>query len=166
MKHLTIVCIGLLFSGMASAEVKARANLESRSDSKVIGTAEFKELPEGLQIEYKILGLKPGQAYGFHIHENGDCSAKDAKSAGGHYHKIAEAGGTSMDSPAAYAGDLPPLVPNKKGTAQGRLLAANLSLENVNPVKGLAIMVHGGPDDPTKPSAPRVACGVITSKKK
>ncbi|MBC7420259.1 MAG: superoxide dismutase family protein [Bdellovibrio sp.] len=163
--NFSILTVLLAFTSYSNAASEAHANLESKNDSKVIGSAHFKELPEGLEIEYKILGLKKDGNYGFHIHEKGDCSSKDAKSAGSHYQKIAETGGTSLETPEAFAGDLPSLVSNNKGIAQGRLLIANLSLEGVNPVKDLAIMVHGGPDDATKHSAPRVACGVIKPMK-
>lgn len=162
---IALVSLGTVYGLSAAAAETVHANLESKNDSKVIGTAEFTELPSGLQIEYKIMGLKPDGTYGFHIHEKGDCSSKDAKSAGSHYHKIADTGGTSLDTPGAFAGDLPSLKTDKKGIAQGRLLVANLSLQGVNPVSGRAIMVHGGPDDVTKPSAPRVACGVINPPK-
>ncbi len=162
---VTIASALLMLSTQSFAALEAHANLESKNDSKVIGSANFKDVAGGLEIEYKVMGLKKGQSYGFHIHEKGDCSSKDAKSAGSHAHKIAETGGTSLETPQAFAGDLPALVANDKGIAQGRLTAANLSMEGVNPVNGLAIMVHGGPDDVTKPSAPRVACGVIKPMK-
>lgn len=158
---LTIAAGLLMMSAQSFAGVEAHANLESKNDSKVIGSANFKDVTGGLEIEYKILGLKKGQTYGFHIHEKGDCSSKDAKSAGSHAFKIAESGGTSIETPQAFAGDLPALVADDKGTAQGRLTVANLSMEANHPVMGLAIMVHAGPDDVSKHSPARIACGVI-----
>lgn len=157
----TFIIVGL----HANAEVKAHVNLEARSGSTVIGTVNMRELPDGLEVSYNIKGLKPGGAYGFHVHEVGDCSSKDAKSAGTHFHKIASQGGTSLDTPGAYAGDLPALRPNKNGVAKGTFFTKEISLEKNHPVKNLAIVVHGGPDDPTKSSPPRVACGLINEVK-
>ena len=159
----TMLC---LISIPGIANVKAHANLESKSGSTVIGSAEFEQLDNGLQIEYKIIGLRPNSIYGFHIHEKGDCSTPDAKSAGSHYHKVSDSGGTSLETAGAFAGDLPQMTSNDKGIAQGRVTVSNLSLNKINPVDNLAIMVHGGPDDVGKHSAPRIACGLIKPVKK
>lgn len=144
---------------------KATATLESKNSSNVKGTVEFSETAEGLQVKYALSGLAKDQNHGFHIHEKGDCSSADAKSAGPHYHKVAETGGTSLDFPGKYAGDLPAIKADAAGRAEGQFLVTGVTIDKVNPIDGRAIIVHGGPDDPTKKSAPRVACGLIQKMK-
>lgn len=163
MKTFLVTLTGFFLSIQVYAAGTARATLESRSGSKTTGTIDLAQKEDGLKIDYKVMGLAPNATFGFHIHEKGDCSSADAKSAGSHFHKVAETGGTSKETPGAYAGDLPQIKSDAKGVAQGSITMAKLSLNETNPVNGLAIMVHGGPDDVTKPSAPRVACGVIKS---
>jgi superoxide dismutase, Cu-Zn family len=144
----------------------AQAKLEGKSGAKVGGVVDFVESAEGagIKISYKIDGLKKNQIYGFHIHEKGDCSSNDAKSAGPHYLEVAPAGGTSTDSPQKHAGDLPPIKSDSKGVAQGSFTVESLSVNKSNAVAQRAIIVHGGPDNPNKKSAPRIACGVIEMK--
>lgn len=145
----------------APAMKKAHADLEAKSGSKVKGMVHFEETADGLKVSYDMSGLKAGKEHGFHVHEKGDCSSKDGKSAGPHYMKVADSPGTSKENPAKYAGDLPMIKADAKGMAKGEFVVKGLSVDQENPIKDRAIMVHGGPDDVKKPSAPRVACGVI-----
>jgi Cu-Zn family superoxide dismutase len=139
----------------------ARADLESKSGSQVKGLVEFLEEEEGVKVRYRITGLEKGKKYGFHVHETGDCSAPDAKSAGPHYKQIAKKGGTAKDSPGKHAGDLPEIKSDANGVAEGEVHSDLLSVFGKNAVDGRAIIVHGGPDNPKKKSPPRIACGVI-----
>lgn len=148
----------------AALAATAKAELQSRNDSSVKGTIEFTDTADGLQVKYKISGLGKDQNHGFHIHEKGDCSSKDAKSAGPHYLKVAETGGTSMDFPQKFAGDMPQIKSDSKGNAEGSFVVKDISVNQKNPIDGRAVIVHGGPDDISKKSAPRVACGQIQSK--
>lgn len=140
---------------------QAFATLEPKNGSRVSGTVDFEETSTGLKVGYSITGLKPNQEHGFHVHEHGDCSSPDGKSAGTHYAPIAPTGGTSLDTPQLYAGDLPMVKSDASGRAMGTFEVAKLSINGQFGVKDRAIMVHGGPDDPKKKSAPRVGCGVI-----
>ena len=167
MKLTLIIATGVFLTANCYAKnPTAQAVLESRSGSKTTGTINFTQKNEILKIEYKVAGLKANSSFGFHIHEKGDCSSLDAKSAGSHFHKIADVGGTSKETPGAFAGDLPQIKSNEKGLAEGFVNATQVSLNKSNSVDGLAIMIHSGPDDVTKPSASRIACGVIKSKLK
>lgn len=139
----------------------AMSDLESRSNSKAKGHVHFTQSQEGLLVDYKITGLAKNKKHGFHIHEKGDCSSMDAKSAGPHYMALAETGGTAKDSPEQHAGDMPMISSNNEGVAEGRFVMTSITLDASNPVRGRAIIVHGGPDNPQKKSPPRIACGVI-----
>lgn len=143
----------------------AEAKLQARSGSKVKGTVQLIEASDGLQVRYKLSGLKKNEKHGFHIHEKGDCSSQDAKSAGPHFMKIADGGGTSSDNPDRYAGDLPEITADAKGNAEGTVRLTHGGLNKASEVLNRAIIVHGGPDDPAKPSAKRIACGVIEKAK-
>jgi len=156
-----LVVVGLFFGAVTASADAAKATLEKKSGSNVTGTVEFSDTSGGLHIKYNLKGLKKNQRHGFHIHEKGDCTSPDAKSAGEHYVKTAPSGGTSKESPARHAGDLPEVRSDENGMAQGELIISNLTIGEANAVINRAIMVHGGPDDLTKKSAPRVACGVI-----
>jgi Cu-Zn family superoxide dismutase len=149
--------------GYARSEVPttARAELQSKSGSEVKGWVEFLQEEEGTKVRYRITGLEQGKAYGFHVHEKGDCSSKDAKSAGPHFQRISKKGGTASDSPGKHAGDLPEIKANANGVAEGEFETELLSVSGKNAVDGRAVVVHGGPDNPQKKSAPRIACGVI-----
>lgn len=140
---------------------KASAQVESKSGSQVSGEVQFTETATGIRGHYKLTGLPKNKSLGFHIHEKGDCSAKDAKSAGRHYHQIAPTGGTSLDNPEKYAGDLPMIKSNEKGEASGTFSASGLTVNKKNAIIKRAIIVHEDRDDISKKSAARIACGVI-----
>jgi Cu/Zn superoxide dismutase len=104
-----LIAAGFLVSRCASSKVPegatARATLESRSGSKVTGTATFTELTTGgVRARIHIENASPG-THGLHIHENGDCSDPEAKNAGGHFNP----GGMQHAGPKEtkrHAGDL------------------------------------------------------------
>lgn len=138
----------------------ATAKLEPKSGSAVSGTVRFSDADGGLKIQYDLKNLSQGP-HGFHLHEKGDCSSPDAKSAGTHYIVVAPTGGTSLDTPQRFAGDLPQVIADEKGNAKGEVVVPNLSIDRDNPIEGRSIMIHAGPDNPKKKSEPRVACGVV-----
>lgn len=147
--------------GMLAPAGKAAATLESKSGSRVTGEVKFSNAGTGVRGEYTIRGLSDGKVYGFHIHEKGDCSSADAKSAGKHYMQISATGGTSKDNPEKYAGDLPSVKADSKGEATGTFIARGLTINHKNGIADRAIILHDGPDDISKNSAARIACGVI-----
>ena len=58
--------------------------LEAKSKSKLTGKATLTETEGGVHIVLNVEGIEPGD-HGAHIHETGDCSSPDGKSAGGHF---------------------------------------------------------------------------------
>jgi Cu-Zn family superoxide dismutase len=142
--------------------LKAEAKLESKSNSKVSGKIDFEQSADGMKVAYSIEGLVPSTKHGIHVHEKGDCSSMDAKSAGKHFAMIAKDNGTSKDFPDQYAGDFPEIQANEKGKAVGSFLMPRLSFQGQYSISEKAVIVHAAPDDMAKPSAPRVACGVIS----
>ncbi|GAC16549.1 superoxide dismutase family protein [Aliiglaciecola lipolytica] len=125
---------------------------------------------DGVVFAPNLTGLTPG-IHGFHIHQNGDCSAamKDGEevlggAAGGHYDPENTNKHSVPWSEDGHEGDLPTLYVDIEGKADLPVFAPELELEDI---EGRAIMIHANGDnyaDSPKPlggGGERVACGVI-----
>lgn len=127
------------------------------------GIVKFTQTTEGIKIVADVTGLIPGK-HGFHIHEFGDCSSLDGKSAGGHFNPDNKKHG-APDDVERHVGDLGNLVANKNGEAHYERIDSHISFTGLNSIIGRAIIVHAGEDDltsqPTGNAGARVACGVI-----
>ncbi len=145
----------------------ATANLESKSGSTVTGVVTLTETDGTVAIRGSISGLEPGK-HGFHIHENGDCSAPDASSAGGHYNPEGKTH-AGPDADAHHAGDLGNIEANEAGVAELDIKVDFINLgSGEHDVVGKAVVVHAGADDlktdPAGDAGNRVACGVIQAQ--
>src|SRR5438132_1144659 len=95
MKRLSIVVFAL--SGLAFAKApakKAKAKeatvaVESKSGSTLTGKATFTEKGKEVVFKLEVEKATPGD-HAVHIHEKGDCSSPDGKSAGGHWNPGAQ----------------------------------------------------------------------------
>jgi superoxide dismutase, Cu-Zn family len=129
-------------------------------NSKVHGMLWLTETKEGLQIKGEVLGLTPGM-HGFHIHEFGDLSDPQGKSAGGHFNPGHEEHG-GPEGEHHHAGDLGNIKAGEDGKAEVQMDAPWLKLHFVI---GRSFVVHAGADDlktqPAGDSGDRVAVGVI-----
>lgn len=116
-----------------------------------------------VRVVAEINGLAPGP-HGFHIHANGDCSAADGSSAGGHFNPAEVAHG-APNAEERHAGDLGNITASAYGVSELDVTDPFLSFEGNNSILGKAVIVHAGQDDlSTQPSGnagQRVACGVI-----
>ena len=172
-RHLKITLLAgaLSLAGIAQADVSVPVQLATeKGPGDDVGTVSLSESKYGLVLTPNLKGLPPG-VHGFHVHENGNCDAKQqdgkavpAGAAGGHYDPDgAKNHGAPWDD-SAHRGDLPALYVNADGTATNPVLAPRLTLAEV---QGRALMVHAGGDnhsDHPKPlggGAGRIACGVI-----
>jgi len=132
------------------------------------GTLTLRTEGDGVRISGELAGLKPDSEHGFHVHENGDCSAADATSAGGHFNPAAQAHG-SMDANPHHVGDMPNQRANAQGVADVNVLVHDMSLDpgSDHNVIGRALIVHEQPDDyqsqPSGNAGARIACGVIAA---
>jgi superoxide dismutase, Cu-Zn family len=147
--------------GSAVAEMKAA------SGSKVAGTVTFTDKNGKVEVAVDLSGLTPGE-HGFHIHEKGDCSSPDAKSAGDHFNPDKKEHG-APDAPAHHAGDLGNLTAGEDGTVKTSTTVDFLTLgDQPNSAVGKAVIVHEKKDDmktqPTGNAGGRVACGVVEKK--
>jgi Cu-Zn family superoxide dismutase len=156
-------------NAMTGPASSAEAILEARSGSKVTGSVRFKADGAGkVAIDVAAEGLTPGE-HGIHIHEKGDCSAPDGKSAGDHFNPDKVDHGAPAAMPH-HAGDFGNLTAGPDGKATMTVTVDFVSLDDgPRSAIGRAIVIHEKPDDlKTQPSGnagARIACGVITAAK-
>ena len=145
----------------------AQAVMKPAKNQKSKGIVHFTQSGDKIKIEAMLEGLKPGP-HGFHIHETGDCSSVDFKSAGGHFNPSHKSHGAA-DGAERHGGDLGNIVADSKGKAKLTVEAASLSMSGAQSIIGRAIVLHAGPDDlksqPAGNSGDRIACGVIEALK-
>lgn len=158
----------LLFGASVNAAeeegfAKAVCVINGTGDNEVHGTITFTQTKDGVMIEAHVMGLSPGK-HGFHIHEFGDLSSGDGKSAGGHFNPD----GSPHASPSSakrHAGDLGNIESNADGHAMYSRLDKVIEIHGPNAILSRAIVIHGGADDmesqPSGAAGPRVAVGVI-----
>jgi Cu-Zn family superoxide dismutase len=174
MKHqsnLRLICAGLLVAGVSLINSNARAGdatkaiavLHPTTGSNVMGTVTFTASGDEVKVVADLTGLKPGK-HGFHIHEFGDCSAPDAKSAGGHFNPTNHHHG-APDATDRHAGDLGNIEADASGKVHLEISDKVMKLSGSDSILGHAVIVHEKADDlktqPTGDAGGRVACGVI-----
>jgi Cu-Zn family superoxide dismutase len=111
-------------------------------------------------------GLEPG-VHAIHLHENGDCSATDATSAGGHWNPNTKEHG-DWNEGMNHMGDIGNLDADADGNVSYIFSTDKWCLDcddsNKN-IKGKGVIVHAKADDftsqPSGAAGARVACGVI-----
>jgi superoxide dismutase, Cu-Zn family len=151
---------------MSSSEpALASAGLKPTTGNKTVGEVTFEQVGDKVRVTAQVIGLKPDQEHGFHIHEVGDCSSGDGMSAKGHFNPLGKPHGPTK-SGERHAGDMPNLKADKSGRAK---LAVDLDVITVTPgstsIIGRGVIVHAQPDDytsqPVGNAGARMACGVI-----
>ena len=163
----------VVFAGTASAQQRTTVNVAATSDKGTgasVGTIMFSDTPQGLAIEPKLTGLPPGP-HGFHIHENGDCSAREQEgktvpglAAGGHYDPKSTKAHRGPQSSEGHLGDLPLLTVEKDGTAGAKTMAPRLKVADL---RGRSVIIHANGDNyddkplPLGGGGGRIACGVF-----
>jgi len=149
----------------SSGPALASAGLQPTKDNKTVGEVTFEQVGDKVRVTVQVIGLKPEQEHGFHIHDKGDCSSSDGMSAGGHFNPYGKPHGHTR-SGERHAGDMPNLKADKSGRAK---LVVDLDIITVTPgpasVIGRGVIVHAQPDDytsqPVGNAGARMACGVI-----
>jgi superoxide dismutase, Cu-Zn family len=142
---------------------KAIAVLHSTSGSSVTGTVTFTVSGDSVKVVADITGLTPGK-HGFHIHEFGDCSSTDGKSAGGHFNPTNHQHG-APDATDRHEGDLGNIEADASGKVHLDITDKVLKMTGAESIIGHAVIVHEKADDmktqPTGDAGGRLACGVI-----
>lgn len=142
--------------------------LEPTEGSEVEGTVTLTDRGTGVQVAAELTGLTEGD-HGFHIHENGDCSAPDASSAGDHFAPDDNPHGGPDDRPdEAHAGDMGNITADGSGEASFDREFADMVFDGDRGIAGRAIVVHSDADDlesqPSGDAGDRMACGVISEE--
>jgi superoxide dismutase, Cu-Zn family len=148
----------------AGSEKTLEVALQPKSDSQLSGAATLSETAEGVKVVLTVENVAPGE-HGAHVHENGDCSAPDAASAGSHYNPSSHPHALPASEPR-HLGDLGNITvgADGKGTIEVVAVGANLKEGDPSSFLGRAIIVHEKQDDGGQPvgnAGGRIGCGVI-----
>ncbi|AZQ44149.1 superoxide dismutase family protein [Nonlabens ponticola] len=138
----------------------------SKSGSDVTGSIIFTEKGDEVEMVVELVGLEEG-SHAIHLHQNGDCSADDASSAGGHWNPTSEDHGSWGDN-QHHKGDIGNLQADAEGNASLVFSTDKWCIgcddENKN-IVGKGVIVHAKADDftsqPSGAAGARVACGVV-----
>lgn len=147
---------------------QARVELKSTQGQSANGNLVLERAAggTGVRLHGTLAGLQPNGTHGFHIHENGDCSAPDGSSAGGHFNPDGKPHG-KPDQSEHHVGDIFSVTADANGVGQVDAIANRATLGDgaATDVLGKAVIVHAKPDDyttqPTGDAGGRIACGVI-----
>ena len=144
----------------------AVAEMQTTEGNEAHGTVTFTKVKGGVQVVAHFEGVPEGE-HGFHIHEFGDCSSGDGKSAGGHFNP-AGASHAGRDAEERHIGDLGNITADANGTAHADFVDSHLSIMGDHSIVGKGVILHADPDDmtsqPTGAAGARISCGVIKMK--
>lgn len=144
----------------------AVAELKATQGHGVSGTLRFSPMGDGVHVNGSIKGLQPGSTHGFHVHENGDCSAPDASSAGAHFNPTGQQHGDPAGA-SHHLGDIPNVTADAEGSVEVDIHVSGLTLRTgqADDILGKSVIVHEKADDyatqPSGDSGSRIACGII-----
>jgi len=166
----TLAAMSYLAHGQAAKDhahghvTRAIAKLEPTEGKKAHGVVTFTQEKDGVHVVAKLEGLAPGE-HGFHVHEFGDITGADGKSAGGHFNpeKAKHAG---PQDKMRHLGDLGNIKADNRGMAEYDRVDMHLSLHGEHSILGRGLVVHEKLDDfktqdPPGNAGGRVAVGVI-----
>lgn len=142
-------------------------NLMSTSGSELAGVVTFKEVANGsIDLTVALSGIAPGE-HAVHLHETGDCSAPDGKSAGGHWNPMEVNHGHRIEDKQFHKGDIGNITigNDSTGTLNMEIEGWSIGGDSTSNILNKAVIVHAGPDDfssqPSGAAGPRIGCGVI-----
>jgi Cu-Zn family superoxide dismutase len=141
------------------------AVLSPTEGNQTAGVVTFKSAGKGkVEVKATLTGLPPNSKHAIHIHQYGDLTSKDGKSAGDHYNPLGHKHALP-DEKVRHAGDFGNLESDASGNATMQLVVDNISLAGrLSPIIGRGLVVHAKPDDGSQPSGnagDRIAVGVI-----
>jgi superoxide dismutase, Cu-Zn family len=141
------------------------AVLSPTEGNQTTGVVTFKPVENNeVAIEAHLTALPPNSKHAIHIHQYGDLTSKDGKSAGDHYNPMHHPHALP-DKENRHAGDFGNLESDQNGNADFKLTVDNISLAGrLNPIIGRGLVVHAKVDDGSQPSGnagDRIAVGVI-----
>lgn len=165
---LASVATGIAIAATPPLQGTAKVSLSPAAGSSVKGDLTLTNEGTAVSIRGEITGLAPGKEHGFHVHDVGECSLPDFKSAGEHFNPTKDPhGGPKSD--ARHLGDIPNIKADDNGRASVDISVKGVTLQDKDgaptEILGKALVVHAKPDDyktqPSGDSGDRIACGVI-----
>ena len=178
MKALLLLLIGISLTLVGCDRISQRAGIVSipstkqaiatigpASGSTVTGMAVFTQNDNQITLTIEIQHAAPG-VHAVHIHESGDCSSPDGKSAGGHWNPTGVAHGKWGEG-EFHLGDLGNITVGEDGTGGIELTTDLWEIGTGSDVDvvGRGIVVHAGADDftsqPSGDAGARIGCGAI-----
>ena len=150
---------------LSASSNQAIAVINSASGSAVTGMATFTQTGETVMVHIEIKNASPG-LHGVHIHEKGDCSSPDGKSAGGHWNPTNVAHGKWGEG-EFHLGDIGNIDVGEDGIGVIELSTElwEIGTGSIYDVVGKGMIVHADPDDftsqPSGNAGARIGCGVI-----
>lgn len=161
--------IATLVAGLAAPAVQgaeAAANVTDR-DGNSVGAVLVRDTPSGVALATLTLNSLPERVHAVHLHETGDCSASDFKSAGGHIAGERKHGALVEGGP--HPGDMPNLTVKANGVGAVEYFLPYLSVnDDLFDEDGAAFVIHEGVDDyqsqPSGDAGARIACGEFTER--
>ena len=107
----------------------ARVALIPAPGSAVKGDLTLTNQGTGITIRGEVTGLAPRQEHGFHVHEVGECSPPDFKSAGEHFNPTKDPHG-GPNSKTRHMGDIPNIKADESGRARIDITVPGVTLED------------------------------------
>lgn len=164
---LVLALLTLTLPSCGPKKNKAQAMIQSASGSSMTGEAIFEESNGKVKMTLTVKDATPG-THAVHLHENGDCSAADATSAGGHWNPTHESHGNRAGDGAFHSGDIANLEVGSDGTGTLEVSAADWTIGGTadSNVIGKAVIIHASADDfvsqPSGNAGAREGCGVVS----
>ncbi|MBR9859778.1 superoxide dismutase family protein [bacterium] len=174
MKYLYITVFAFLFAACNSSEKnvevkEAEAYISDKTEANISGLVTFTQSNDTVHMRARLSNLSAGK-HAIHLHENGDCSASDASSAGGHWNPLNMNHG-KIGSAMFHRGDIGNLDVDSSGNVDFEFSTNLWCLNCDDSTKNIlnkAVIIHSGADDftsqPSGAAGKRVACGVIEAK--
>jgi len=142
-------------------------NLEPKSNSAASGTVTFEQDGDNVKFKAELKGLKEG-THAIHIHESGDCSSADGKSAGGHWNPTFMEHGKWGNDTGYHRGDIGNFEADADGNGEISMSTDEWCIgcdDEQKNIIGKGIIVHEGADDftsqPSGDAGARALCGGI-----
>ena len=144
---------------------QASAIIGSASGSNLTGTAVFTQNGDTITLVIEIQNVSPG-LHAVHIHEKGDCSSPDGKSAGGHWNPTNVDHGKWGEG-EFHLGDIGNITVGEDGTGTIELTTNlwEMGTGSDLDIVGTGIIVHADADDftsqPSGNAGARIGCGAV-----
>jgi Cu-Zn family superoxide dismutase len=147
--------------------MKAVASVNSLSNSTASGVVNFEQVEGAIKVTARFEGLSPNAKHGFHIHEFGDLTNSEGKSAGSHFNPDGHKHGLHTEY-EKHMGDLGNIRTDENGKALFTFIIPNASISvGKYAILGRSVIIHEKEDDgmgAAGNAGPRIAGGIIGHK--